>query len=61
MCAWLVCIVCSDVKTTGFLDDKRIRKGLVGPQGSIFVTTTIQQGHVFSYMPSEEKPRRDWK
>lgn len=26
MCAWLVCIVCNDVKSTGFLDDKRIRK-----------------------------------
>lgn len=44
-----------------FPNDFTLRKGLVGPQGSIFVTTTIQQGHVLSYTPSEEKPRRDWK
>lgn len=31
MCAWLVCIVCNDVKPTGFLDDKRIRKTVCGP------------------------------
>lgn len=39
-------------------NDFTIRKGLVGPQGAIFVTATLKDGQVLSYSPSEEKPDR---